>query len=114
MPSEFTQDVIKIIQNIPVGKVLTYGKIAKLAGNPRAARQVSWLLHSSTKKYNLPWHRVINSKGKIALKSEDGKDYQKILLEKEGIKFVDNNKVDLKKYLWDIDSIVNIKGNFNL
>ncbi|MHA2287625.1 MAG: MGMT family protein [Promethearchaeota archaeon] len=108
MPSEFTRDVIKIIQNIPVGKVLTYGKIAKLAGNPRAARQVSWVLHSSSKKYNLPWHRVINSKGKIALKSQDGKDYQKILLEKEGIKIVENNTVDLKKLLWEIDSIENI------
>ncbi|MBY9011344.1 MAG: MGMT family protein [Candidatus Lokiarchaeota archaeon] len=108
MPSDFTQDVIKIIKNIPVGKVLTYGKIAKLAGNPRAARQVSWLLHSSTKKYNLPWHRVINSQGKIALKSEDGKDYQKILLKKEGIEFVERNKVDLKKFIWEIDSIRNI------
>ncbi|NVM46345.1 MAG: MGMT family protein, partial [Candidatus Lokiarchaeota archaeon] len=46
MPSDFTQNVIKIIKNIPIGKVLTYGRIAKLAGNPRAARQVSWLLHS--------------------------------------------------------------------
>lgn len=108
IPNDFTQDVIKIIKNIPVGKVLTYGKIAKLAGNPRAARQVSWLLHSSSNKYNLPWHRVINSQGRIVLKSEDGKDFQKILLEKEGIKFVDENRVDLKKYLWEIDSIANI------
>jgi methylated-DNA-protein-cysteine methyltransferase-like protein len=66
------------------------------------------VLHSSSKKYNLPWHRVINSKGKIALKSQDGKDYQKILLEKEGIKIVENNTVDLKKLLWEIDSIENI------
>jgi methylated-DNA-protein-cysteine methyltransferase-like protein len=108
MPTNFTLDVIRIIKNIPVGKVLTYGKIAKLAGNPRAARQVSWLLHSSSNKYNLPWHRVINSQGRIVLKSEDGKDYQKILLEKEGIKFVDESRVDLKKYLWEIDSITNI------
>jgi len=42
------------------------------------------------------------------LKSQDGKDYQKILLEKEGIEFVENNKIDLKKYLWEIDSIANI------
>ncbi|NHJ20784.1 MAG: MGMT family protein [Candidatus Lokiarchaeota archaeon] len=108
MPSDFTQDVIKIIKNIPVGKVLTYGKIAKLAGNPRGARQVSWLLHSSSNKYNLPWHRVINSQGKIVLKAEDGKEFQKILLEKEGIEIVGENKVDLKKYLWEIDSLSNI------
>ncbi len=66
------------------------------------------MLHSSTKKYNLQWHRVINSQGKIALKSQDGKEYQKILLEKEGIEFVESDKVDLKKCLWEIESIVNI------
>ena len=103
--SDFTQDVIKIIKNIPSGKVLTYGRIAKLAGNPQAARQVSWLLHSSTKKYKLPWHRVINSQGKISMKSFDDRNYQKHLLEKEGVVFRDNYKIDLKKFLWEIDSI---------
>ena len=105
IPSDFTQDVVKIIKNIPHGKVLTYGRIAKLAGNPQAARQVSWLLHSSTKKYNLPWHRVINSLGKISMKSFDDREYQKHLLEKEGVEFRDNYKIDLKKFLWEIDSI---------
>jgi methylated-DNA-protein-cysteine methyltransferase-like protein len=66
------------------------------------------VLHSSSKKYNLPWHRVINSKGKIALKSQDGIEYQKILLEKEGLEFVENNMLDLKKHQWEIDSIENI------
>jgi len=105
IPTEFSRDVIKIIKNIPSGKVLTYGRIAKLANNPQAARQVSWLLHSSTKKYNLPWHRVINSLGKISMKSFDDREYQKQLLEKEGVVFRDNYKIDLKKFLWEIDSI---------
>jgi methylated-DNA-protein-cysteine methyltransferase-like protein len=109
MPSDFTQDVINIIKNIPVGKVLTYGRIAKLAGNPNGARQVSWLLHSSSKKYNLPWHRVINSQGRIALKAQDGQEYQKILLEKEGVKIGSTNKIDLKKYIWEIKSLENLK-----
>lgn len=108
MPSDFTEKIIQIIKNIPKGKVLTYGFIAKLAGNPRAARQVSWTLHSSSKKYNLPWHRVINSKGIIALKSIEDREYQKNLLEQEGIAFTDAFKVDLKKCLWKIDSIENI------
>ena len=98
--SDFTNTVIKIIKQIPKGKVTTYGKIAILAGNPRSARQVSWILHSSSKKYKLPWHRVINSKGIIAIKSVDGKNTQKELLEKEGIEFKSEFKVDLKKYLW--------------
>ena len=105
MPSDFTEKIIQIIKNIPKGKVLTYGFIAKLAGNPRAARQVSWTLHSSSKKYNLPWHRVINSKGIIAFKSIEDRNYQKNLLEQEGITFSDEFSVDLKKYLWKIDSI---------
>ena len=98
--SEFTNTVIKIIKQIPEGKVTTYGKIAILAGNPRSARQVSWILHSSSKKYKLPWHRVINSKGIIAMKSVDGKNTQKELLEKEGIEFISEFKVNSKKFQW--------------
>ncbi|MFX1364447.1 MAG: MGMT family protein [Promethearchaeota archaeon] len=108
MPSDFTERIIKIIKNIPKGKILTYGFIAKMAGNPKAARQVSWILHSSSKKYNLPWHRVISSKGIISLKSFEDRTYQKNLLEKEGIIVTDQFRVDLKKYLWKIDSIKKI------
>lgn len=105
MVTEFTKNVIKLIQNIPESKVLTYGRIAKLAGNPKAARQVSWILHSSTKKYKLPWHRVINSKGSIALKTEMEKQDQKILLKKEGVKFNGEYQIDLATSMWSIDSI---------
>ncbi|MFW9970850.1 MAG: MGMT family protein [Candidatus Odinarchaeota archaeon] len=105
IPSDFTEQIIHIIKSIPNGKVLTYGFIAKLAGNPRAARQVSWVLHSSSKKYNLPWHRVISSNGQISLSTFDDRQYQKILLEQEGIKVSNGFKVDLKKYLWNINSI---------
>lgn len=98
----FTRKVIHIIRSIPKGNVLTYGRIARLAGNPRAARQVSWILHSSSKKYNLPWHRVISSNGKISLKSSNGRFIQKHLLKQENIKITDDFKVDLSKYLWKI------------
>ncbi|UYP47733.1 Methylated-DNA--protein-cysteine methyltransferase [Candidatus Lokiarchaeum ossiferum] len=104
MPTPFTMRVIEIIQNIPVGKVSTYGSIARLAGSPRGARQVSWALHSMTEKYALPWHRVINSQGKLVLKSDASCETQKALLEKEGVEVGRNFKVDLKKYLWDGNS----------
>ncbi len=107
MPTDFTKQIIQIIKSIPKGKVLTYGLIAKLAGNPRAARQVSWILHSSSKKYNLPWHRVISSNGKISLKSIEDRQYQKNLLEQEGVKFLDEFKVDLENYLWKNGSVKN-------
>jgi methylated-DNA-protein-cysteine methyltransferase-like protein len=100
-PTEpFTVAVKKVIKKIPRGKVATYGQIAALAGNPRAARQVVRILHSSSRKDKLPWHRVINSKGTISLKPGQGYELQKSLLEKEGIKFGLRDAVDLKLFLW--------------
>lgn len=98
MPTEFTQRVINIIKNIPRGKVMTYGLVAKAAGSPRAARQVVRILHSSSKKEKLPWHRVVNREGKIVLKSKDGYEIQHSLLVKERVKFDLYDKIDLEKY----------------
>jgi methylated-DNA-protein-cysteine methyltransferase-like protein len=96
----FTRRVITIISQIPSGKVLTYGLIAKIAGSPRAARQVSWILHSSSEKYDLPWHRVVNAQGKIVLVDEEGQNEQKNRLLKEGIQFIKPSVVDLQHHLW--------------
>ena len=96
----FTQRVITIISHIPSGKVLTYGGIAKIAGSPRAARQVSWILHSSSEKYELPWHRVVNGQGKIVLRDDDGQNMQKKLLLDEGVQFLREMVVDLGQSLW--------------
>ena len=94
----FTSRAIEIIKNIPTGKVMTYGQIARLAGSPRGARQVVRILHSMTEKYNLPWFRVINSKGEIGIQDEDGFLRQKQLLLDEGVTFIEGRKVDLKKH----------------
>ena len=93
----FTENVMRIIKQIPPGQVMTYGQIARLAGSPRGARQVVRVLHSMSKKYNLPWFRVINSKGEISLTDKETRAAQAIFLEEEGIK-VANGLVDLKKY----------------
>lgn len=92
----FTKDVIKLIQSIPLGHVATYGQIAKGAGNARAARQVSWILHTMSQKHQLPWHRVINAKGEISLTASE----QQELLEMEGIIFTLQGKVNLEEYQW--------------
>lgn len=103
--TEFSQQIIKLIQAIPKGKVATYGLIAELAGNPQGARQVGWILHSSTQKYKLPWHRVIKAGGKLSFPaSSTAYLRQKELLEQEGIVFL-NGRVDLKIYLWQHQSI---------
>lgn len=94
----FTEKVIAIIQSIPSGKVMTYGQIARLAGSPRAARQVVRVLHSMSKKYKLPWHRVINSKGQIAIKDDESFHEQMLNLQIEGIEVSPNGMVDLERF----------------
>jgi methylated-DNA-protein-cysteine methyltransferase-like protein len=103
--SSFTQRVKNIIKKIPRGKVATYGQIAALAGNYRAARQVVWTLNSSSRKDKLPWHRVVNSKGQISLKPNCGYEVQKELLQKEGVKFSKSGNIDFKLYLWSPSSL---------
>src|SRR4051812_46423836 len=97
-PTEFTKKVLAVIKKIPKGKVATYGQIAKLAGSPHGARGVVWILHSSSVNHDLPWHRVINSKGRISFPEMSDQWFrQKSLLEKEGIEF-DDGSVNLKIY----------------
>ena len=96
----FTERVKEIIQSIPRGKVAIYGQIALIAGNPRGARQVSWILHSCSEKHRLPWQRVINSRGSISLPAGGGYELQKQLLEQEGICFEDEDRIDLNRFLW--------------
>jgi methylated-DNA-protein-cysteine methyltransferase related protein len=98
--TKFTERVIRIIQGIPEGRVMTYGQIARAAGSPRAARQVVRILHSMTEKYSLPWHRVINSKGEIGFKDEEMQLTQKLMLEAEGVEFTNDNAVSLEKYIY--------------
>lgn len=95
----FTEKAITIIKKIPRGKVATYGQIAALAGNPLGARQVVRVLHSSSDKHNLPWQRVINSQGRIALPPGEGYETQRRLLRREGVKFR-GDKIDLDEYQW--------------
>ena len=100
MPAPFTIKVKSLIRRIPTGMVASYGLIAALAGNPRAARQVAWILHSSSAADKLPWHRVVNRKGKISLKPFGGYEIQKQRLQQEGVVFDENDTIDLDRFLW--------------
>lgn len=101
MYKQFTESVIEIIKSIPKGKVQTYGGISKLAGHPNGARQVVRILSSMSDKHNLPWHRVINSKGELPQLNEEMFIEQIELLRNEKIKVSDEGRLDLKKYLWN-------------
>jgi len=90
----------RVIRRIPKGTVATYGQVAALAGHPRAARAVVWILHSSSVKAKLPWHRVINTRGTISLRPGYGYEEQRALLMREGVAFAPEGRVDLKRFGW--------------
>ncbi|VGO17014.1 DNA base-flipping protein [Pontiella desulfatans] len=99
----FTEEIIEIIRSIPRGKVATYGGIAALAGNARAARQVVRVLHTFGSKEKLPWWRVISSKGTISLRPGHGYEEQRDLLEAEGVELGEAGRIDLERFLWEPD-----------
>ena len=100
MENQFNQNVKRLIKRIPKGKVATYGQIAAFAGNPSGARQVVRVLHVSSGKENLPWHRIVNRRGQISLRPGSGYELQKQRLEQEGIYFDKTDSIDLDQYLW--------------
>ena len=93
--------IIELIRSIPPGKVAGYGQIAAMAGLPGGARLVARILHSSTLKHDLPWHRVLRSSGEIALAPEAGGREQAEMLKAEGVSFQSQWRVDLKRCGWN-------------
>lgn len=96
----FQQRIYQILAAIPSGKVTTYGDIARLAGSPRAARQVGGVLKRLPAGSKLPWHRVINRLGEISLTGED-LDRQRVALLQEGVDVSPSGKVALSLYRWE-------------
>lgn len=105
-PSEtpFTREVKAVIRSIPRGRVATYGQVAALAGRERAARGVSWILHSSSEAAGLPWHRVIGGQGRISLPRGRGFEEQKTKLIAEGVTVGRGGRIDLERYQWQPSS----------
>jgi methylated-DNA-protein-cysteine methyltransferase-like protein len=97
----FEERVKELIRSIPRGQVATYSQIAALAGNYRAARQVARVLHASSDKDRLPWHRVINSRGGISLPRGRGFETQRRLLRNEGVPADRAGRVDLDAFQWE-------------
>jgi methylated-DNA-protein-cysteine methyltransferase-like protein len=100
MTDIFTTRVRDLISQIPRGKVMSYGLIARYAGNPSGARQVARVLYSSSEKYQLPWHRVVNRNGQISPRPSMGHLFQRKLLEEEGVVFGGNGRIDFAVFLW--------------
>jgi methylated-DNA-protein-cysteine methyltransferase-like protein len=94
--------ICAVIRRIPKGWVATYGQVAAMAGMPRRARLVGRVLQRLDPATKIPWHRVVNAKGEVSysLSRNGGDILQQRLLEKEGIEFDDNNRLDLERCRW--------------
>lgn len=92
--------IYSVIRRIPRGRVATYGQIARMAGLPGSARQVGYALHALTAATAVPWQRVINASGGISLSPMTGGISQRLLLQKEGVRFDARGKISLEKFGW--------------
>jgi methylated-DNA-protein-cysteine methyltransferase-like protein len=102
MADSFFQHVYRLVSMIPPGKVATYGQIATYLGNPRAARTVGWALRALPEGLDVPWHRVVNSQGRISLSCRGGgAQQQRAILEEEGVTFDEGGRINLKRYRWE-------------
>lgn len=96
--SVFKDRVQTLVAQIPRGKVMTYGQLAALCGNARAARVVGGIAHFGDP--NLPWQRVVNKRGGLASGYPGGRKGHKTHLEAEGIPVSDDFTVNVGELLW--------------
>ncbi|MEO6513182.1 MAG: MGMT family protein [Candidatus Saccharimonadales bacterium] len=96
--SSFADRVNALVAQIPRGRIMTYGQIAGLCGNARAARIVGGIAHFGDP--DLPWQRVVNKSGGLAAGYPGGRAEHRVALESEGIIVDDNNQVNVMELLW--------------
>jgi methylated-DNA-protein-cysteine methyltransferase-like protein len=98
----FFERVYEIVRQIPIGKVTSYGAIAKALGTARSARMVGWAMNASHNLEDVPAHRVVNRLGMLSGKHHfEGTNLMQQLLENEGIRIKDNQVLDFKKHFWE-------------
>lgn len=87
--------VYEIVKQIPRGKVMSYGQVARAAGFPRKAREVGWALHVNPDPEHIPCHRVVNREGRVSPAFVfGGENMQVALLKSEGVEFDENGLVE--------------------
>ena len=97
MDEHLIYEILSVVEEIPEGRVATYGQIARLIGRDRNARLVGRVLGMSQFYGNYPCHRVVNHTGRPAPHFRD----QRALLAAEGVTFLENGNVDMKKFQWE-------------
>jgi methylated-DNA-protein-cysteine methyltransferase-like protein len=98
----FFERTYHIVRMIPYGQVATYGQVAEIVSDRRAARTVGWALSALCQGTDVPWHRVINAQGTVSGRMRQGAaQTQQQLLEQEGIAFDAQGRIDLQEFQWD-------------
>lgn len=97
----FLEKVYGQVAQIPAGKVSTYGKIAELAGYPKASREVGIAMSRAPEGRGMPCHRVVNKTGILAPSyAFGGQEKQRALLLAEGVSFLSDELIDVEKHMW--------------
>jgi methylated-DNA-protein-cysteine methyltransferase-like protein len=101
-PSKSYRDIYSVVARIPKGRVATYGQVALLAGKPGHARLVGYALNALHGRFPIPWHRVINAKGRISPRAgaNSADITQRLRLEKEGVKFDERGAISFNRFQW--------------
>ena len=93
--------IYSFVAAIPAGKVMTYGQVARLLQVPCPARVVGYAMHGAPERLGLPCHRVVNRKGEMAPgEIFGGAETQRLILKREGVKFLRDGRVDLDACLF--------------
>lgn len=93
--------IYAVVRRIPRGRITSYGQVARLAGLPGRARQVGYAMYALPNGSNVPWHRVVNAAGAISRRRAPGAELsQRILLEREGVRFGPGGRISLDKFGW--------------
>ena len=98
MSTGIFQEIYAIVKEIPRGKVMTYGQIAAMLGNPRLARRVGQAMYGAPRELELPCHRVVKVDGSLC--HPPFGEEQRELLGEEGVGFLAGGRVDLANYRW--------------
>lgn len=95
------QKVYDIVASIPAGKVATYGQVAELAGISGAAQEVGSIMSHVRPELKLPCHRVVNKTGVLSPDyAFGGQEQQRSLLEQEGVRFLNNGRINMEYSQW--------------
>ncbi len=98
----FYRLVYQVVRRVPRGRVVTYGQVAAILGQPRGARAVGMALAALRPPllHLVPWQRVINAAGRCSHRDGHAAAVQRDLLEREGIRFDRAGVVDLRRVRW--------------